>query len=1350
MRHLFLLLIGFSVLPVSPLPAADHIQFYHLGKDAELAQSTINGLYQDEYGALWIGTRNGVKKYDGMRIELMKIPGLSGGVSSAYHPSVCGDRNGHVFFNTDYRVVEYDLRQDSHRTIFAQRDVSRPPAISFCYGAENLWIGLKDSLFSYSGGRLALHMVLSEPSAEISSICESSTGTLYVATTGQGLFCIDRQKRESRHDVSDSEIITLFEDSRRHLWLGTLKDGLYRLLPDGGMEHYTQHDGRSGRLLSNYIRSVAEDNAGHIWIGTMLGVNRLNPSTGEMASYGLAEKGQSGLSNLSVWVILKDRMGTMWFGTYYGGVNYCNPETNLFTYIDIGMPAGNGYPLVSRMAEDLRGDLWIATEGNGLVHYDPRSGRSRFFTQGSGSVPHNNIKSLHYDRRSDRLWIGTHLGGLTCYDIPRQRFRHFTIDPDDHSKNSEIIHGLAATDDYLYIGTLSNVYRLTLSTGNIDKIEALEHHFFEIKDLILDDSGRLWIAGNQLCRYDPATDGVRFFNTRLRAATASDQIFTTCLFKSSRGEILIGTSGEGVIRYLPAEERFEVYNSRTLPLLNDYITCLGEMTNGLIVAGSGSGFSCLDLQQFKSYRFNAANGFPLLSMLPGCVIRNHAGNMILGGLNGITVLDDRAMLAGTLPIRLFFSKLWINNREVAPRDNTGILSGAFWAQDEIRLEYNQNNLSIGIGNDNFLGAGQPLYQYKLAGFDREWVDFSLQDQIRYMNLPYGRYRLLVRSTVYQNSENIQEIGLNIIIRPPFYLRWYAFLFYLLLLGGLVCYIRFRLLLRTSLELERREKQQQEEINDTKQRFFANMSHELRTPLTLITGQLELLLMTDRIPAHIHKSLKEAYSSASRMNRLISELLDFLKYTRGKYRLRIGKFGIIGFVHDIYLSFSALAELKKIEFSFRAAGEEQEVWFDPLQMQKVFNNLLSNAFKYTPSGGRISLEMERGEGEVRILIRDSGIGIPGSMKEKIFERFVQGANPAKRDWSQTGTGIGLSLTRNIVEAHHGSIRVESQAGEGSVFIVSLLCGESVFEADECIEFLPPEEPEEAAFQHVLQEDRAFLEELYDEQGKNNPVLSRLLIVEDDERLRKMLVEIFEPIFQVYEADNGESGLEMARAEAPDLVLSDVMMPGMPGGELCRQIKHDFDTCHIPVVLLTALGGVDHRIEGFHCGADDYVSKPFSIKLLVTRCLSLLNNRRLLQQKFSAGEETSVQIVTTNAMDRKFLDDAVKIVEENVEHGGIDVGLLASKLAVSRTKLFLKMKGITGQSPHEFIQNIKLRVAARLLREQPDMNISDIAFYLGFSSLNYFGKYFRNFFGMSPSVYRKSQATDRTTSEPLPGD
>ncbi|MCC8019056.1 MAG: response regulator [Rikenellaceae bacterium] len=1329
-------------LPFAGKAAGSGPDFHHLGPEAGLSQVTINGLYQDENGLLWIGTKEGVKYYDGSRVGSLTVPGLNTWITSGLVPTICGDGRGHLYINTDFEIVEYDLVDNTARTVFSQTNTSKPPGISFHYGEDALWIGLGDGIYLYRDGRVT-HFHTLEDGGEISSVY-GTRERVYAGTRDRGLISVDRRGTERQVTGPLSEIISIYPDDRGNIWCGTYSDGACRIGPSGEVTFF-RRDGSTESLSSDYVRAICQDRAGNMWIGTFSGLDIIDRTDGSVTAYGLSDHDRKGLSNLSIWAILRDRQGTMWLGTYYGGLDYCNPDTDRFVHYDLGFNAGNGYSVVSTIAADRRGDLWLGTEGNGLVRMD---GRTREYTFVEGYLfSRYNIKSLLYEPATDHLWIGTHQGGLFRYDAAGGACTHYAINPHDATSRSETVHDIVPCNGGLLIGTLLGVYYMD-AEGTVAPVEPFSSSIFEANRILVSRSGCVWVAGNDLCMFDPSTDEIHRYGDRLEEFTAGGKLSTTTLFEDSSGRICIGTAGYGMLVYDPEDDSFARYHKGNCDLSGDYVGAISQTADGNYLIGTNTGLSYLDQENMRSYVFSAANGFPLHSMMPGCILaRSDTDEIFLGGLNGMAVVPQASLMAGDQPFDLYLSGLYVNNRRVTPGDSTGILRRRLMYTDGITLRYRENNLAIEVGSDNLAGLGQPLHQYMLSGYDREWITYSPEVPVQYMNLPYGRYEFRARAVLFGSGEE-REIRLGIVVRPPVYAAWYAYLFYIVmgvgLIGWGVYFYRSRLLLRTSLEFERREKEQSELVNQGKLRFFGNISHELRTPLTLIMAQLELLLDTGKLSREHHSRLSGIYDGSRRMAGLVNELLDFMKFEQGKFRLRVSKCDIVGFVREVYTSFSALAVRKGIKFTLRTEAESLNVWFDKVQMLKVLNNLLGNAFKYTGAGGEITVTIGPVEDDyVCISVADDGIGIPGQLREKVFERFYQVDNDINHDISHTGTGIGLSLTRYIVEAHHGTIRVGESGGKGTVFIVRLSCDEHLFDNDPTADIstggIEPVPVSDITGKYPGEEEVSSLHE--------NTVHSySILIVEDDPVLLRTLVSIFDPLCNVYEAADGRQALEKVAKHAPDLVLSDMMMPVMAGDELCRRLKNNFETSHIPVVLLTALDGVDNSIRGFNCGADDYITKPFNVKVLVARCFAILNNRRRMQEKFSRQEEPSAQMITSNDLDREFIDRLICIIEENVTTGNLNVSLLCTRLGMSRTKLFNKIKGITGQSPNEFIQSVKLKTAARMLRERADLNISDIAYLLGFSSLNYFGKYFRNAFGISPTAYRNGR---RPEGEPKEG-
>lgn len=555
------------------------------------------------------------------------------------------------------------------------------------------------------------------------------------------------------------------------------------------------------------------------------------------------------------------------------------------------------------------------------------------------------------------------------------------------------------------------------------------------------------------------------------------------------------------------------------------------------------------------------------------------------------------------------------------------------------------------------------------------------------------------------------------------------------------------MLQTSLEMERKEKEAIEELNQAKLQFFSNISHEFRTPLTLIISQIELLLQSSSLSPSIYNKLLKVYKNTYHMRNLISELLDFRKLEQGHMKLKVYEQDIVSFLKEIYLSFYEYASGHSITYNFTAPEERVLCSFDPKQMQKVFYNLLSNAFKYTKPNATIEMILENKENEVIIKVIDNGIGISKDDIDKIFDRFYQAENGISNITKTPSTGIGLSLTKNIIELHHGTIQVESTPGYGSIFIVRLLKGCTHFTEEELARDQQEKQtesliPDTVAFTDHMEEfsDAEQREVLIE--GDDSP--RTILLVEDNEELLQILGSLFSPIYRVLLARNGKEGLEKAREERPDIIVSDVMMPEMSGTEMCLKIKNDFDVCHIPVVLLTALTSAEQNIEGLQRGADDYINKPFNAKVLLARCNNLVRNRIILQKKFSQQKDFDAQSLASNPIDQKFLDTVNSIIEKNLDNIDFDMNMMARELGLSRSSLYAKFKALTGMTPNDFVLSCKLKRAATMLTAQPDLQIADISDRLGFGSPRYFTRCFKAQFEITPAEYRK-RAEKKTSAD-----
>ena len=684
-----------------------------------------------------------------------------------------------------------------------------------------------------------------------------------------------------------------------------------------------------------------------------------------------------------------------------------------------------------------------------------------------------------------------------------------------------------------------------------------------------------------------------------------------------------------------------------------------------------------------------------------------------------------------------FDKLFIFNEEICPNDQSGILTDILAKTSDIYLSYKQNNITVEFASFNYNNDRNRLFEYRLEGFDKAWTQTTTGTTITYTNLPPGEY--ILRARPLAGKENLdEEVHLNIHVSAPFYATVWAYFFYLLcLLGVMIAFIRFKTrqaALKSSLEFERKEKERIEELNQVKLRFFTNISHEFRTPLTLILGQIEVLMQMD-LGTTIYNRILRIYKNAWHMRNLISELLDFRKQEQGYLKLKVEEQNLVTFTRQIYMCFYEYAQKKEITYRFDNVEETISVWFDSKQLQKVIFNLLSNAFKYTPNKGSIRVEVRMLASQAIVSVCDTGVGIPEEHISKIFERFYQTDNSSS---FTLGTGIGLALAKGIMNMHHGKIDVESTVGKGTKFTLSLPLGNRHFSDEEMAtvesreSVIISEAVPMLPFEQIMdvEEEKTKVQENIKEEDK--PII---LLVDDNEELLSMLEDLFLPIYKVYIAHDGREGLEMARQIQPDLIISDVMMPEMSGKELCYKIKTNVELSHISVVLLTAQTSVEYVVEGLMFGADDYVTKPFNVKVLIARCNNLIKNKKRLIAHY-AGKTITESPVTEaiNEGDKELLAKCVNIIKENFENPAFDVTALASELCVGRSKLYMQFKQMTGLTPNEFILKIKLDEAMSLLKNHPELNISEISIRLGFSSPRYFSKSFKAFFGVAPQTVR----------------
>lgn len=1320
------------------------ITFNHLTTDEGLSQFSVNSIYEDEMGFIWIGTREGLNRYSGNSVKTYKL--IKNDPTSLFCNTVLrivGNKKGKIYLMCNDGVSEYDIRTERFTTLLQG-------GITSIHYSNRLYIGKKNEIYCYDEQTKNFNLIytIAGKNIKISSLFLDKQHKLWIGTDNSGVYTLSANKRLT-HPILKGNITSIYNDSKNELWIGSWEHGLFHVTPKG-ITNITSNSVSTNTLSSNFVRSCCEDNAGNMWIGTFNGLNKLNKRTGEFSYYNAKNKA-GGLTNQSIWCIIKDHQGTLWMGTYFGGVNYFNPEYEIYTKYEATTNEKDGLssPIVGKIIEDQSHNLWICTEGGGLNFYNRKTQQFKWYKANGGqnSISHNNIKSIYYNDKEGVVWIGTHLGGLNKLDVKTNRFTHYKmIDGDPTSLPSDVVKDILPYKGELILGTHDGVCIFNPKTGKSRNLFAniKEAKYIKtIADLFFDHQGTLWIAvtGEGVFSYSFKTNKLTCYEHKTDDKNSISSNNINSITEDHHHNLWFATSGSGLDRFDFATHHFENFDSQKNGLLSDCIYEIGESHYGKLLIITNQGFSTFDYQKRLFQNYSKENGFPLTAINENALYQTKDGNIFIGGINGMISFHENDLNFQPKPYHIVFYRLIVNNKEVKVGDNTSILDSALYTTRKITLNHSQSVFSIQFAATNFIASHKGDIEYKLKGFSDEWTSARGNDMITYTNLNPGKYTLIVR-VHGENQKVCPEERIEIEILPPFYKSGLAYLLYLIIISVIVYYLnkiyKERIKLEESLKYEKKHIHDIEELNQSKLRFFTNISHEFRTPLTLIIGQVEMLLQYQSFTPAIYNKVLGVYKNSIQLRELITELLDFRKQEQGHMKIKVSELDFVSFIHENYVIFLEYAHSKQINFVFNKEIDTLNLWFDVKQMQKVINNLLSNAFKHTEAGGTISISIKKEDNKAILEIQDSGRGIEAEEIEKIFNHFYQ-TERMETVSNYVGTGIGLTLTKGIIELHKGSIKVASEINKGSIFTIELKLGKEHFDTDQ---IAPKEEQQELIELRQADTELQFEQDALEESRINRIKNAKMLIVEDNEGLRNMLINIFETFYEVVSASDGEEGLAKAKEEMPNIILSDVMMPKMSGTELCKQVKADFDLCHIPIVLLTARTAIEHNIEGLRIGADDYVTKPFNINILVSRCNNLVNSRILLQEKFSKQPQAHAQMLATTPIDKALMDKAMAIIEKHLDDTDFNINTFAREIGIARTNLFAKIKAITGQTPNDFILTMRLKKGALLLRNNPELNISEISDRIGFSSSRYFSKCFKDIYHVSPLVYRKGLSNEET--------
>ena len=1361
-----------------------------------LMHGAINCITQDSKGILWLGTWSGLMRFDGYKVRtFQQEPGTSGGLQSDQVTSLLEDRSGriwvgtvstgfHCFDRATERFVNYRFNPDNPNSL-SDNDVWG----LFEDSKGCIWVGTKKGLNRFDPKNQSFLRIYAPgddmarpPSDYIYSICETADGSIWSATS-RGLTRIkfrDGNNYNLRNyylePVAGDSFLSNFiyrvrpvRGEPSTLWVGS-KAGLRKIRFDDHnfdflqiTASYQASAGNPSSLSYNVVSDFCETADGDLWVATYHGLNLLEKKTGKFRRF-FAQPGEPySLSNNFIRSLYQDRTGILWIGTDKGA-NKLNLRRKPFQSVRFDQKGIGANSIVSSICNgSTPGSFWVTTNGGlNRINSTALAQPAHYILAPKHLPDFANFLTAVWLDTNGWLWLSTQGAGVMRIrerDIPPQggritQLEQFSQNGPPHINDNYVMHLCPSAEHGMWLGlwdgglahfdTRSNTLKHYQTVGSLSLTASPNVSLLEKKE---NGQTMLYVGtrGNGLLKFlfDPVERSLHLerqyrFIAGQKGCLSNDKI--NALLNDSQGRLWVCTS-RGVNLLQADGNSFRLFTQAD-GLPSDIVQSIVEDKEGHFWISTLNGIADLrynDDQPPVIRSFDVLDGLQDNFFMNNCAAQLPSGVLAFGGANGISLFAPGDIRPDSVPPLTQLSDFLLSNRSVpigVMENGRVVLEKNIAETPQIILDYRDNVLSFEFVSLHFAEPKNNRFAYKLEGFDPDWVYADADKRFaHYTNLPYREFVFWVKSA---NGDGIwsEPVQVKVCVKPPFWLSWWAYCTYvllsILLLYGVWRITHLRAEYRASLALERLEREKSEELHQMKIQFFTNISHELRTPLTLIISPLEQLLRETAANRSLQKTLTLMHQNAGKLLTMISQLLDFRKSEAGLMRVRAEKTDIGLFVQEIVWSFKPLADQHKIHLELDPGNDALEAWIDHDQMEKVLFNLLSNAFKFTPDGGTISVKLQKtADASVQISVSDTGPGIQAEDLERIFNPFHQGAQQPGRALFG-GTGIGLSLVKSIIDQHGGSINAQNLNGKvntGALFTVTLPTGNQHLRAEQMLEHSINQHRNHFIQIDSIQDAPGMPEAKPEAAGQRY----RLLVVEDNPDIRAYLCSNLQETYEVEEASNGVEALEKALEQSYDLVLSDIAMPEMDGMELCRRLKTNILTSHLPVVLLTARTALMHKIEGLETGADDYITKPFNLHLLQLRIRNLIAIREQLKKHSGKTLELSPSAITVNAIDEEFLQRFIGLVESHMDESEYSIDDLAHQIAMSRMQLYRKLKSLTGETPNTLIRNIRLQRAAQLL-DTRQFNISEVAYKVGFTDLKYFRERFKERYGVVPSEYK----------------
>ncbi|MFV0606197.1 MAG: two-component regulator propeller domain-containing protein [Niabella sp.] len=1339
---ILLILLGIPVAGFSQAPL-----FNRLSMEQGLSQNTVLAIAQDSQGFMWLGTRYGLNRYDGYQFKVYKNnPQDSSSISNNFITAIVNDTVSGLWIGTESGLNRYNAVNDNFERFLINNNKSSARSIirALCPdGNGKIWVCASNGLFLADPktkkivSAVTLGIVNQTENQSVRNIYKDSKQTLWIAAdeklirfsknTSGSIKKIYTYKKGNPTGISNEMVTAFYEDKKQQLWIGTL-DGLnlYNRETENFRQFKNQQPNPSS-LGNNNIRSFTEDTFGNLWIATLEGVTIMNTNTYECKTYKFDEGNPYSISQNSAYSLYTDKFGCIWVGTFYGGANVVyNPQLEAPIVQQLYTSPTISNNIVSSVVVDYNNNLWIGTEGGGLNYVNKKNGSITIFRingKNNTNLSSNLIKNIYIDKNKN-VWVGTHGGGINVLHQGEKGFRRVQKDlPFNENPHSEVVDFLQDRSGLFWIAAHPGLFvfeknNTVLNTAPLQK----KLLFFKTKNinyLSEDAKGNIWIG---------TLRGLYILNKKsnqideIKIKSNSNNI--NCIFSDSKNNIWVGLNFGGLAKYNERSKQVEPVTNILLP--NDNVVGILEDNEKNLWISTSNGLLKLNPKTNETKIYTKSDGLPGNEFNLNAFFKDDNGEMFFGGMKGLFSFFPNSIKENKTLSPLVFTGLKILNAS-ADNNNAKILDKDINYTHQIQLKNNQRTFSISFALLNFIKPDKNIYAYKLEKVHSDWIHTNTP-VATFTSLAPGSYTLLIKAA---NNDGFwsKPRALRITILPPIWQTWWAYTLYTIALLTILFFIVRFFYMRALLARDH-------ELHELKLNFFTNISHEIKTHLTLIKSPVDGMERDNHNNPGLMRQLAHLKNNTNQLLLLVDELMEFRKAETNSLKLHVAKHNLIDFLNLVYEPYEELAIERGIQSSIVYNTNSIPLYFDSEQMKKVVDNLLINAFKFTQKEGSVNLYIEEKKDAVLIHFVDNGQGIEAQFIDKIFTNYFQVEDNKTQN---SGYGIGLALCKAIISLHKGTITVHSvpaqqQQNGFTRFTVTLLKGKNHFASEQI-------------FSDDLQENKLFKDVVVPNQpelisAKELETASQytILIVEDNKALRGLLKETLNSFgYCVQLCANGEEGWQEAITNIPDLIISDVMMPVMNGLVLCNQLKNDARTSHIPVILLTARNAQADHIEGLTTGADIYITKPFCTDILVLNVRNLLVVRETMRNKFSNEFTLDVSKTIVESPDKDFLQELIDIIETHLEDADFGVETLSTKIAMSQSVLYKKLRAVANMSVNEFIKTIRLKKAAQLLCTK-QYSVSEVSLQVGFLDNKYFSREFKKHYGSPPSKYAEVEGRE----------